>query len=134
MRLAFIADLLAENCPDLAGRVGAALSGSPPRGYPYALVLPLAERVVDGVLSGSVRVFEAAFAVDIYHKNAADAATGAGAVADLDVLREQVLAALVGRDLGDGFGVVEFSGGQLEDYQPGLALWRDRFSVRFVRE
>lgn len=134
MRLAPFVARIAQSCPDFAGRVASALATATPRAYPAALLLPLSERVVDGVLSGTARVYEAVFAVEIAHKHAGDADRGGPAATDLETLREQVLAALVGWDAGPGYGVVEHAGGELTDYQPGLAVWRDRFSVRFARD
>ncbi|MFZ5917053.1 MAG: phage tail terminator protein [Chloroflexota bacterium] len=132
MLLAPIVTRLQDQCPALRQVINA-LTAATPASYPSAYVFPLAERVTESDIAHVHPVFEARFAVEIMTRNATDAAQGGSASVDLESLRETILAALVGFDQGDGFAPIAFVAGRLISFEAGLCVWRDEFTVQFIR-
>jgi hypothetical protein len=132
MLLAPIVSRLQSSCPSLRQVINA-LSAAVPTSYPSAYVLPLAERMVEDTLSLSLRVYEARFGIEIMARNVAQAATGGDAGIDLEAVREEILAALVGYAPGNGYTSVVHVSGRLLSFEAGLAVWRDEFTVLFPR-
>ena len=130
MRLSSVVARLEEQCPDVD--VLLALSGSQPKRYPAAYVLPLAESAESSEVSGvhEQRV-RARFAVEWMVKQPAQAATGGPAQEALEDLREAGKAALCGWAPDPSYTAVDFASGKLIDFTPGFAVWRDEFLTEF---
>lgn len=132
MRLAPIAARLAAQAPLLA-QVSSALADPPPASYPAAWVLPLAEQIDEQALSGSARVCEQRFGVQLMVRHAARADAGGPAADALEDVREQVLAALVGWQPPGAAAPIRQVAGRLLRYEDGLAVWRDEFITQSIR-
>jgi hypothetical protein len=130
MRLAEIRDRLTTECPALK-EVLSALSGSVPKSYPSAYLIPLTE-AGDPSLTWPVteQRMRARFAVEIMVKSVAQAATGGPAQEDLEDLRDAVKVAL--RGFSPTYCTpIEFASGRLMDFNAGLAAWRDEYTTEY---
>lgn len=123
---------LRSQCPALR-TVVSALSGATPAAYPSAYVLLLTERATDADMGINNQVIEARFGVELMVRHAAEAASGGPAGDALDTLRTSVLSALVGWRVAADHTPAEFVSGRLVSFDAGLAVWRDEFSVQFIR-
>lgn len=134
MFLAPAVDRLAAQCPGLR-QVRLALEGALPGAYPSAYVLPLSETATPAELHDSdEQRIEARFAVELMVKHAAQAASGGPAQEELETLREEIKAALIGWQPGALFTPVAFAAGRLLDFSGGLAVWRDEFTTAYYTE
>ena len=138
MKTSEVMDRVKLLCPSFATVAHALTSAADPAPYPAALVTPsrttaasnpfLGQTVVanGGVWSQEVTQI---FSVFIIQERRQDTATSSAAD-DLDTLTNELRAALVGWTGGSSFAApMQYAGGALSEFRPGIAAWREDFSI-----
>jgi hypothetical protein len=135
MRTSTIVTRLIDQCPAFSGRVLSALSGAIPTAFPAAYVMPMAERAEPNIMLANAHYQQVSirFGVEIMVKHAGQANSGGPAHSDLEDLRDAVIAALIGWVPEVGARAIEYSSGQLVQFEAGLAVWREEFTVSAAR-
>lgn len=128
MNLAPVIARIATQCPGFLLVGGAAdFSGvdGTPRATPAAFVVPLAERARPSEGFGEdFQIVDATFGILLAVTNVASRG-GAEGVTDLEALRAEVRAALLGWIPAGGGAPLAFERGDLLEFRPGLLWWQD---------
>ncbi|MFN3646242.1 MAG: hypothetical protein ACK4S2_06970 [Gemmobacter sp.] len=129
MRLRDVISRVRSECPGFA-QVDHALSSAEELDYPAALVSPVLATPQPPRLLGVHSQEEVlTFGVFILLQRRRDGDTDAGAADDLDDLRAELRAALIGWTPAAEFTALAAAGGRLDQWRPGIAGWREDFST-----
>ena len=129
MNVSQISDRLADACHSLKW-VKPALRSSVPAAYPAAYVLVTSETADRNPLIGAhSQIVTTRFAVEIMVTNSTSPATGGEAQADLETVREEIKAALMGWQPTPEHAPCEFTSGQMVEFAGNLAIWRDTYTT-----
>ena len=128
MRTKVIIDRIRAECPGFA-QVDHALSSSEDLDYPCALVSPvLASAGAERLLGYHSQIERITFGVFILVERRRDGAADAGAADELDDLRAELRAALIGYTPdAAAFDALASAGAKLDQWRPGIAGWREDF-------
>lgn len=135
MRTVDILNRIASACPSF-GSVGHALSAPLAMTMPAAMVCPVkAVAATNYALEQGVEQhLTEVFGVYILLKRRTDGDADAGAADDLDDLRAELQAALIGFYVSGDDAPLALAGGQIDQFAPGIVTWREDFTTyRFVR-
>lgn len=136
MRLADIKNRLDAATGSPLKDVLLALTRGAARAMPAAYIVPLAESVSGNELWGGLMVQQitARFGIEYVTQHPNRAETGAQTTEAIEDCREFGFATFLGWQPGQDMTPIEFSGGRLVAYDPGVAVWRDEFTTTFYRE
>ena len=130
MRTKAIIDRIRAECPGFA-QVDHALSSAEDLDYPAALVSPVqAQAGPERLLMYHRQIERLTFGVFIMVERRRDGIADAGAADELDDLRAELRAALIGYTPDPArFTGLAAAGGRLDQWRPGIAGWREDFST-----
>lgn len=129
MRLSDILSRIRAECPGFA-QVDHALSSNEELDYPAALVSPVRAAPLPPRLLGVHSQIEVlTYGVFILVARRRDGVADAGSADILDDLRAELRAALIGWTPDPAFIELAAAGGQLDQWRPGFAGWREDFAT-----
>lgn len=132
MNLSAVITRVRDNCPAFRSVGGAAeydVAADGLTAAPAAYIIEESSRAQPNQLLGIVRQdVDVTFGIFLAVRNVKDAA-GVNGLADLQTLRDAVWSALAGFIPPGAFRPVEYTGGQLMDFQPGLIWWRESYTT-----
>jgi len=132
MRLRQIIDRITDQCPGFA-QVGHALTSRADLGYPAALVTPVSVAAGPSQMLGMhSQMLAMRFGVFVLMTRVQDGDTDYGTADLFDDLCAELRAALTKWTPDAGlFKPMDFVGGQLAQYAPGIACWREDYATTF---
>lgn len=135
MRTADIIGRIAASCPSFAF-VDHALASSEDMPLPAAMVCPVKAVAAtnEALEQGVEQRLTEVFGVYVLLRRRRNGDADAGAADDLDDLRAELQAALIGFYVSGDDAPLALAGGQIDQFAPGIVTWREDFTTyRFVR-